>query len=279
VHCQTGAEAGPQIRKRRESLLLSQYYLPMTDATTRTQSAKDHYDQLLGPVYSWIIGDFTSVCRRNAALLSSLGLHSKQNGLAIDLGCGPGCHSIPLAEAGFRVIGIDFCAELLSELQRYAASLPIKTVRDDILQFRRHLDDRPQIVLCMGDTLVHLPDWDAVQTLIAEVVDSLLPGGTFVASLRDYTTIPPEGPDRFIPVRSNANRIFTCFLQYRRDTVDVCDILQTRDGDDWRLQVSQYQKLRLDYRRVVELLQELGMEVDQPFDDHGMTCIRSVKPD
>ncbi len=233
---------------------------------------------MLGPVYSWIIGDFASVCRRNAALLSSLGLNSESNALAVDLGCGPGCHTIPLAGAGFRVVAIDFCEDLLAELRRHGDGLPIKLVHDDILQFKRHLDDLPRVVLCMGDTLVHLPDWIAVQALIADVVDSLLPGGTFVASLRDYTTIPPEGPNRFIPVRSSANRIFTCFLQYRDDTVDVHDILQIREGDDWRLEVSHYQKLRLDYRRVADFLQELGMTVDQPFDDHGMLCIRSVKP-
>lgn len=244
----------------------------------RVRSVKDHYDQMLGPVYSWIIGDLTSVCRRNAALLSSLGLQSESGALAVDLGCGPGCHSIPLAETGFRVIAIDFCEDLLTELQQHAVGLPVTVVRDNILQFRQHLEERPQVVLCMGDTLVHLPDWAAVQTLIADVVDTLLPGGTFVASLRDYTAVPPEGPNRFIPVRSSTDRIFTCFLQYRDATVDVHDILQTREGDNWRLQVSQYQKLRMNYRRIAELLRDLGMRVDQPFEDHGMICLRSVKP-
>jgi hypothetical protein len=130
----------------------------------------------------------------------------------------------------------------------------------------------------MGDTLVHLPDLAAAQTLIADVVDTLSPGGTFVASLRDYTAVPPEGPNRFIPVRSSADRIFTCFLQYRDAVVDVHDILQIREGDNWRLEVSQYQKLRLDYRRIAEFLLSLGMRVDPPFDDHGMICLRSVKP-
>jgi SAM-dependent methyltransferase len=233
---------------------------------------------MLGPVYSWIIGDLAVVCRRNASLLSSLGLRSGENALAIDLGCGPGCHSIPLAEAGFRVTAIDFCADLLIELQQHAGRLPIRTVRDDIRRFRIHIDERPEVIVCMGDTLVHLPEWDDVQALVTDVAESLLPGGTFVASLRDYSTIPPEGPDRFVPVRSSTERIFTCFLQYGVDTVDVHDILQTRDGDEWRMQVSRYRKLRLDYRRLVRLLQDLGMQVDLPFDDHGMICVRAVRP-
>ncbi|MCI0517156.1 MAG: class I SAM-dependent methyltransferase [Woeseiaceae bacterium] len=250
----------------------------MTAATTSMKSVQDHYDRMLGSVYSWIIGDFGVICRRNAALLESLGLQSGSGALAVDLGCGPGCHSIPLAEAGFRVIAVDFCDELLTELQGRAANLPITTVRDNILHFRNYLDEHPQAVLCMGDTLVHLPDWDAVRTLLEDVVDSLLPGGAFVASLRDYSTSPPHGQEQFIPVRSNADRIFTCFLQYREDAVEVRDILQTRDGDDWKLEVSQYRKLRLDYRRVIGLLQDLGMHVDAAFEDHGMICIRSVKP-
>mgnify|MGYP001350314843 CR=1 FL=1 len=260
-------------------MLLSQYHFKMPDATTRTQSAKDHYDQMLGPVYSWIIGDFATVSRRNATLLKSLGLHSESGALAVDLGCGPGFHAVPLAEAGFRVIAIDFCDDLLTELRQHAGDRPIKMVCDNILQFRRHLDARPQVIICMGDTLVHLPDWRTAQALITEVVDALLPGGTFVASLRDYTGTPPEGPNRFIPVRSSSERIFTCFLHYRDDIVDVHDILQTRNGDDWHLEVSQYRKLRLDFRLVIELLRELDMQIDRPFENHGLICIRSVKPD
>lgn len=250
----------------------------MTDTKARMSNVQDHYDRMLGSVYSWIIGDYTDVCRRNAALLGSLGLGSGHKALAVDLGCGPGCHSLPLAEAGYRVVAVDFCNGLLNELRGHAAQLPIRTVHDNILHFRRHLEEAPQLVLCMGDTLVHLPDWDAVRTLLRDVVDSLLPGGAFLASLRDYSASPPAGTDQFIPVRSDAERIFTCFLQYRDDTIEVRDILQTRDGDNWNLDVSRYQKLRLDYRRIIGLLQDLGMMVDPEFEDHGMICIRSTKP-
>lgn len=40
-----------------------------------------------------------------------------------DMGCGPGTLSIPLAEAGYRVVAVDFSGTMLSELDRAAAAL------------------------------------------------------------------------------------------------------------------------------------------------------------
>jgi SAM-dependent methyltransferase len=250
----------------------------MPDAPTKAKSAKDHYDQLLGPVYSWIIGDFDTAYGMNVELLTTLGIRSGRGASAVDLGCGPGCQTIPLAEAGFSVVAIDFCDDLLDELTRRVGELPVRIVHDDILNFARHLTEPPELVVCMGDTLVHLPNAATVRTLLSDVVSRIRPGGIFVASLRDYSGPPSIGPARFIPVRSSDDRIFTCFLEFRDETIDVHDILHTRVNGEWQLRVSSYQKLRLDFRQIVEFLGAAGMLVDQPFAAHGMMVIRAVKP-
>jgi len=92
----------------------------------------------------------------------------------------------------------------------------------------------------MGDTLTHLPLRDAVTSLFVDIVDALAPGGIFVRTFRDYVTEVPEGPARFFPVKSDAERVMTCFLEYGQDTVLVHDILQTRTASGWEMSVSAY---------------------------------------
>ena len=73
-----------------------------------------------------------------------------------DLGCGPGFQSLALARMGYRVLAIDLSEQLLAELTRSAADLPIQTIHDDLLHFERHLDLSPSLIVCMGDTITHL---------------------------------------------------------------------------------------------------------------------------
>ena len=69
------------------------------------------------------------------------------------------------------------------------------------------------------------------------------------------------GSARFIPVRSDAERILTCFLEYAPDYVDVHDLLQERDGDAWRLRISVYRKLRLEPQWIATSLKSRGFGV------------------
>ena len=237
-------------------------------------SSREHYDQHLGPVYSWMVGDPAAAMERNRQELCALGIgygsrsasgsgsgsgsgsrsgsgfKSGSAGLAVDLGAGPGLHALPLARFGFRVVAIDDCEVLLTELRERAGrgtgALPIDCVAADLLSFPDHSDGPIDVLLCMGDTLTHLPCVAYVETLLERVAPSLAPGGIFVATLRDYTTRTLEGPQRFIPVRSDENRILTCFLEYGADKVMVHDVLHERQAQGWLTRVSSYPKLRLD---------------------------------
>jgi hypothetical protein len=121
----------------------------------------------------------------------------------------------------------------------------------------------------MGDTLTHLPDTSSVETLISEVAADLQPGGRFVTTFRDYSTAL-SAEQRFIPVRSDANRILTCFLEYDEQHVTVHDILHERTGSDWKQTVSAYRKLRIPPQYVVSTLEQYGFEVEQDKTASGM---------
>jgi SAM-dependent methyltransferase len=236
-------------------------------------SVSEHYDRHLGPVYTWMMGDAAAAMERNRDELRQLGVAPGVTGIALDLGAGPGLYAVPLAELGFAVIALDFCGPLVEELRRRSEALPIQAVQADLLAFRRHHSGPVDLVLCMGDTLTHLPSLSSVEALFGEVAGALAAPGVFVTTFRDYTSPAPQGSDRFILVRADEHRILTCFLEYGEETVTVSDLLHERTADGWRLSVSSYPKLRIDPAWVGERLQALGLAVQTDRTERGMVRV------
>lgn len=198
-------------------------------------------------------------------------------GTAIDLGAGFGLHSVPLAERGFAVTAIDSYEPLLDQLRARSASLPIRTIAGDLLAFRTWVQQPANVIVCMGDTLTQLPDFADVDLLLERAAAALASAGVFAATFRDYVSKPLLGDDRFILVRSDDNRILTCFLEYGKDRVTVHDLLLEKEQGKWRQRVSSYLKLRLDPQRIVERMTGLGFVVRIDTGFGGMTRVKGVR--
>ncbi|MDY0162830.1 class I SAM-dependent methyltransferase [Desulfobotulus sp.] len=239
-------------------------------------SVSEHYANHLGSIYTWMAGGVESAFNRGAAETESFDPLFLNKSLAVDLGAGFGMHTIPLARRGFSVVAIDTCTELLEELRQHADTLPIQTIPDDFLAFRRYVSTEAQIVLCMGDTLTHLPDTDSVLQLLADVAESLIIGGQFILTFRDYSQAL-SGDQRFISVRSDGSRILTCFLEYAEAHVTVHDILHELDASGWCLRVSSYQKLRLAPDWVCAALESRGFSVRREPGMAGMVRLVSTR--
>jgi predicted TPR repeat methyltransferase len=240
-------------------------------------STAAHYDTLLGPIYSWMLGDLQAAFARSAAEIADMHLPPPATGAAVDLGAGFGLHAIPMARLGFKVTAIDTCQILLDELKSLAGSLPVAAVKADLLQYRAYVRDPVGVVLCAGDTLTHLSSLAAVEQLLADVAESLVPGGMFAATFRDYASKTLEGDARFIMVRRDENRILTCFLEYGTDAITVNDILTERDAGQWVQRVSSYRKLRLAPAWLESTLQSLGLESRRETAPSGMVRIIGIK--
>ncbi len=208
------------------------------------RTVEQHYAEHLAAIYVWMTGGVEASL---ATGTSDLAGYLETPGLAIDLGAGFGMHAIPLARAGYRVLAIDSSPALLDVLQNHATGLnQLTCVCDDLRRFAAHLPpgNSADLIICMGDTLTHLPDEADLTSLAANVAAALRPGGRFLATFRDYTHLP-QGEARFIPVRSDANRILMCFLEELPQHVCVHDILHELIDRQWQTRVSCYRKLRI----------------------------------
>jgi SAM-dependent methyltransferase len=237
-------------------------------------SVVEHYASHLAPVYVWMAGGIEAALAVGTQDVASL---MPGRGVAVDLGAGFGMHSIPLARAGYAVTAIDQSPALLHTLAANSSGLPIRVVESDLLEFRSALPERAQLILCMGDTLTHLETFEQVERLCEDVQLSLAAGGQFIATFRDYTS-PAAGEKRFIPVRSDADRILTCFLEETPQHMIVHDLLHERRGEAWHLAVSSYRKLRLAPSDLERALSQLGLKVRCESGPRGMVRVTADAP-
>jgi SAM-dependent methyltransferase len=225
-----------------------------------TRAVAEHYASHLAPVYLWMAGGRDAAIGRGEGEVAAICSKPSQPLTAVDLGAGFGMHAIPLARLGYSVIAIDSSRLLLEVLRTHLDTLPVRAIEDDLLSFRKHLQAKVDLIICMGDTLTHLPNTQSVEALLSDVAASLQAGGMFVSTFRDYT-VPLVGVARFIPVRSDSDRILTCVLEYGDDAVTVYDILYERNGMVWQQRVSAYRKLRLSTEWMTQVLRDLGFSV------------------
>ena len=106
-----------------------------------------------------------------------LALAERYGSPILDLGCGTGRVTIPLAQRGHQITGLDIVPEMLELARRKAGDLPIQWVEADLRTFQ--LDQRYQLICSTGRVFLHLlgePDQEAA---LARIREHLAPGGIF----------------------------------------------------------------------------------------------------
>jgi cyclopropane fatty-acyl-phospholipid synthase-like methyltransferase len=224
-----------------------------------------------------MVGGFDNAVQLGKSDLEALGIKANAEMMALDLGAGFGMHAIPLAQEGCDVTAVDDSPELLKELKDRGAGLPIRVIEGDLLSAGSYVRGAPNVVLCMGDTLTHIQTKEEIAGLFGDVSRLLAPGGLFAMTFRDYTS-PATAESRFIPVRSDDQRIHTCFLEEGPTHMVVHDIVHERVGATWSMKVSSYQKLRLSPEWVLDALSSVGLRPTASAGPRGMVQIVARSP-
>jgi SAM-dependent methyltransferase len=98
----------------------------------------------------------------------------------LDLGCGPGRHSIPLAKQGAQVTGVDRSPFLLQKARSRAEleKLNIEWVEADMRSFVR--PDEFDLVINLFTSFGYFGDVEEDLTVLRNIFRSLAPGGFFI---------------------------------------------------------------------------------------------------
>jgi SAM-dependent methyltransferase len=102
-------------------------------------------------------------------------------GTVVELGCGTGRVALHLARRGRRVLGVDSDPELIAELERRAAGLPVTALAADAREFE--IDGEAALVLAPMQILQMLPGRDDRLACLARTRAALAPGGRMAAAI------------------------------------------------------------------------------------------------
>ena len=112
-----------------------------------------------------------------------LNLSGVKGGAALDLGCGPGRHAVPLAQRGFRVTAVDLSAFHLEKAKARAAAAgaAVEFVQGDMRVFAR--PDAFDLAISLFTSFGYFEDDRDDQLILRNLHASLKPGAPLVMDL------------------------------------------------------------------------------------------------
>lgn len=103
------------------------------------------------------------------------------SGPVLELGCGTGRLTIPFAQQGINMVGLDVVPEMLAQARSKAGDLPIRWVEADIRTFQ--LETQFQLIFTTGFVFHHLLTRSDQEAMLARVREHLAPEGQFVVDI------------------------------------------------------------------------------------------------
>ncbi len=147
---------------------------------------------------------------------------------ALDAACGTGMHAVSLAREGMQCAGADLSAEMIGRARQNAAAAGV-TIDFRVAAFgelRETFTGSFDFVTCLGNSLPHLLDEEALRGALGDFARVLLPGGLLVIQNRNYDRVLRE-KIRFMPVTARAQgadeTLFLRITDFPRESADLVD--------------------------------------------------------
>ena len=155
------------------------------------------YDNLASQ-YDKLFLDWQSTTREQATILDGIFREKGFDTAArvLDCACGIGTQAIGLAAMGYSVTASDISDAELAEAKLRAErnGVKVRFAHADFCALTETFSEQFDLVICMDNALPHMLSKDALETAVESIIDRIVPGGMFVASIRDYDALLGEKP-------------------------------------------------------------------------------------
>ena len=134
---------------------------------------------------------------------------------ALDIGCGTGSYTIALARSGVKATGMDLSSSMLdaAKTNSIAFGLDIDFVNSGMTQMLFNIDQKFDLIMCMGNTLAHLLSKEDLSSMLTACRQLLNPGGHLVLNLLNYDRILAK-KERIIGITRSENHEFIRFNDF-----------------------------------------------------------------
>lgn len=200
-------------------------------------------------------------------ILQFLRSNGVEGGLLLDLACGTGNMSLPMARAGYDVIGVDASPEMLS-----AASEKAYDAEADILflcQKMQKLDLYGTIdaAICTLDGINHLTSSEDVQTVFERVSLFMNPNGIFIFDVN--TPFKHEqvlADNTFVYENEDVYCVWQNELEAQTCTVKIDLDFFIKDGQTYSRVSESFSERAYDENEISSMLSSAGFDVLAKYD-------------
>ena len=199
----------------------------------------------------------------------------------VDVGCGTGEHLSWFSARDFRAYGLEPDAGMFRELGRRRWPGPAPTIIAggvDVLPGA--IGERVDLVLCLGNTLPHLPDRAAVLRALRAMTETLSPRGRIVLQTVNFDRVLDERRAAFPVIERilpDGGRL-AFFREYDWDALPGRLLFKTRLETPVGTRQAAWPLLPLRREEVVRLVAEAGLPGIQVLGDYDRTPFSASAP-
>lgn len=148
--------------------------------------------------YDKLFQDWKETTKEQAVILDRIIAASGFDKTAriLDCACGIGTQVIGLAALGYSVTASDISTEELvqARLRAQENGVSLRLERADFCALSETFSEKFDVVIALDNALPHMLTAEDLEMAVNSIVNQLVPGGIFIASIRDYDTLLKDKP-------------------------------------------------------------------------------------
>lgn len=191
-----------------------------------------------------------------------------ETGSVLELGCGTGRLTIPLAQKGLRVVGLDASQPMLTLASKKSQDFSIEWVQGDIRNFQ--LNETFDLILMAGNTFQALLSEEDQLEMLACAKKHLNPSGLFVFNTRNPRESDHQTTQEYEYWHSFQDPIGDEVKVYGKQDVDSSEQIVTYTTKRiWKNKetITTIQLRFTSYDQLMRLLKQAGFEVSAVYGD------------
>lgn len=202
------------------------------------------YDNLASQ-YDKLFLDWQATTHEQALILNKIFQNNGFDNTAriLDCACGIGTQAIGLAALGYRVTGSDISDGEIAEAKERALknNVQIRFEHADFCALSETFSEQFDIVIAMDNALPHMLSMSALEAAIKSIIGQIVPGGMFVASIRDYDALLMDKPPYSPPYIHKTDMGQRVSFQTWKWNGDCYKLIQYIIDDKKTLQISKFE--------------------------------------
>ena len=132
----------------------------------------------------------------------------------LDLACGTGSYTYALTQKGHSATGIDLDEKMIKQTKKKYSDSLISFFTGDMLEIDTLFSGSQfDMIFCIGNSLVHLPDRNSIKILAEKAYGLLTCNGLFIAQIVNFNRIIKYGIES-LPSIENKNKGITLIRNY-----------------------------------------------------------------